>query len=205
MASTAILGLKAQSTNISPRSTQQWPVMVPYKSWIWGWVLMKCKLMRFSFCLKVCGGIIDDSKQLSCLLLLNEETKVENNLSKIFSNLHVHWLHFQCSLYLWNDFSSSLSPPPPPEVSEYFFEDRIRIRIIFVIFFLPNTNIIRQKISTEYEYEYYSSKIFHRIRIWILFGLKISRNTNTNSWLFEYIQIYLNIFEYIRIYSNTFK
>ena len=71
LASTAILGLKAQSTNISPRSTQQWPVMVPYKSWIWWWVLMKCKLMRFSFCLKVCGGIIDDSKQLSCLLLLN--------------------------------------------------------------------------------------------------------------------------------------
>ena len=34
-------------------------------------VLMKCKLIRSSFCLKVCGGIIDDSwkpqdnKQLS--------------------------------------------------------------------------------------------------------------------------------------------
>ena len=44
-----------------------------------------------------------------------------------------------------------------PEVSEQCFEDRIRIRIIFVKKFLPNTNmnIIRQKISTEYEYEYY--------------------------------------------------
>ena len=67
------------------------------------------------------------------------------------------------------------------------------------VFWRPNTNTnnIRQKISTEYEYEYYSTKIFHRIRIRILFGLKISPNTNTNSRLFECIRMYSNIFKYI--------
>ena len=81
---------------------------------------------------------------------------------------------------------------------------RIRIRILFVNFFLPNTNNIRQKFSNEYEYEYYSSKNFHRIRIRILFGLKISPNTNTNNKLFEYIRIYSNIFKH-RIIPSLMK
>ena len=64
---------------------------------------------------------------------------------------------------------------------------RIRIRIIFVKKFLPNTNtnIIRQKFSTEYEYEYYSVWKYHRIRIRIV--------------------DYSNIFECIRIPNYSFS
>ena len=51
-----------------------------------------------------------------------------------------------------------------------------------IVFWRPNTNTnnIRKKFATEYEYEYYSSICFHRIRIRIIFVNFFPPNTNTN-------------------------
>ena len=89
---------------------------------------------------------------------------------------HTHvslYLHHLLILLIDNSYFSSISS---------FGEALNQSRGERIVFWRPNTNTnnIRKFFFTEYEYEYYSSKNFYRIRIRILFVKNFPPNTNTN-------------------------